>query len=275
MGLAAFGTPRFRDEFAKLITIHRDGSFELAMPYFAFHTDTELGFGPKLETLLGPRRAPGRPWDLEAVADDRRYADVAATLQAVTEDALLALAARRAGAHGCRRALPRRRRRAQRCRERAAAARERASADLRAARRRRRRWSARRGDPRRLELDGKRPPPMRSAALGQAPCRRHGARPGGAARSRSRPTRRRPRPRRRALVARGDVVAFARGRFEWGPRALGQRSILAAPRDAAMARASEPARSSVASRSARSLPPCCRSAPAPGSRARTTTWPRS
>src|SRR5262249_36489286 len=35
------------------------------------------------------------------------------------------------------------------------------------------------------------------------------------------------------LVADGQLVAFARGRFEWGPRALGQRSILAAPREAA------------------------------------------
>jgi carbamoyltransferase len=30
-------------------------------------------------------------------------------------------------------------------------------------------------------------------------------------------------------VARGEIVAFCQGRFEWGPRALGQRSILADP----------------------------------------------
>src|SRR5262249_39046789 len=32
------------------------------------------------------------------------------------------------------------------------------------------------------------------------------------------------------LLERGKIVAVARGRFEWGPRALGQRSILALPR---------------------------------------------
>ncbi|HEU4728363.1 MAG TPA: carbamoyltransferase C-terminal domain-containing protein, partial [Kofleriaceae bacterium] len=34
-----------------------------------------------------------------------------------------------------------------------------------------------------------------------------------------------------ALVGAGKIVAFCQGRFEWGPRALGQRSILANPAD--------------------------------------------
>jgi carbamoyltransferase len=33
------------------------------------------------------------------------------------------------------------------------------------------------------------------------------------------------------LIAAGKIVAFCQGRFEWGPRALGQRSILANPAD--------------------------------------------
>ena len=32
-----------------------------------------------------------------------------------------------------------------------------------------------------------------------------------------------------ALLAKGEVVAFVQGRFEWGPRALGHRSLLALP----------------------------------------------
>ena len=113
MGLAAFGTPRFRDEFAKLIALHRDGSFELAMPYFAFHTDTEIGFGPKLEALLGPRRPPEKPWDLTGSTEDRRYADVAATLQASPRTRCSRWRARE-GAHRRRRPLPRGRGRPQR-----------------------------------------------------------------------------------------------------------------------------------------------------------------
>jgi len=74
---------RFRDELGKLLILRADGSFELGLAYFAFTTDVELGFGPRLERLLGPRRAPGKPWDLEGDEEDRRYADVAATLAQV------------------------------------------------------------------------------------------------------------------------------------------------------------------------------------------------
>ncbi len=91
MGLAAWGTPRFVDAFAKIITLHGDGSYELDLRYFAHMADAELGFGPELECLLGPRRPPGRPWDLEDSAD-LRYADIAASLQATLEAAMLGLA---------------------------------------------------------------------------------------------------------------------------------------------------------------------------------------
>jgi carbamoyltransferase len=91
MGLAAYGTPRLRDEFARLVQLHDDGTFELGLPYFAYFADTELGFGPAMERLLGPRRPPHRPWNLDDPAD-QRYADIAATLQQVTEEAVLGLA---------------------------------------------------------------------------------------------------------------------------------------------------------------------------------------
>jgi carbamoyltransferase len=232
MGLAAFGAPRFRQEFDKLITIHRDGSFELAMPYFAFHTDTEIGFGPKLDELLGPRRPPGRPWDLTGSAEDRRYADVAATLQAVTEDALLAIAAHakaRTGADDLCLAGGV----ALNCVANARMLRDGgfervfvqpAAGDAGGAL-----GAAILGA---IDLDGKRPSPMKTAALGRPLSNdvvldlatRLGvdhARPDDV------------HDRAAELVADGHLVGFARGRFEWGPRALGQRSILAAPRDAA------------------------------------------
>ena len=98
MGLAAFGTPTFRDEFGKLLKLDAtSGAFELGLEYFDSHTNTEVGFSTRLEALLGPRRAPGTPWSLDAEVipeADQRAADIAATLQAVLEDALLGLARR-------------------------------------------------------------------------------------------------------------------------------------------------------------------------------------
>jgi carbamoyltransferase len=41
-------------------------------------------------------------------------------------------------------------------------------------------------------------------------------------------------PRVAAALAAGEIVAWFQGRMEWGPRALGNRSFLADPRDAAM-----------------------------------------
>lgn len=232
MGLAAFGTPRYRDEFAKLATIHRDGSFELGMPYFAFHTDTDIGFGPKLEALLGPRRTPGRPWDVSAPGD-RHYADVAATLQAVVEDAMLAIAAHARARTGAD-ALCLAGGVALNCVANARILRESgftrmfvqpAAGDAGGAL-----GAAMLGA---IEADGRRPRPMSTAALGCGVSNDaaidlatrlgvHHATPDDVL------------DQAASLIARGKVVALARGRFEWGPRALGQRSILAAPRDAAM-----------------------------------------
>ena len=62
-------------------------------------------------------------------------------------------------------------------------------------------------------------------------------------------------PRDRAAVADGKVVGWFQGRMEWGPRALGDRSIVCDPRRADMKRSSTP-RSNAARASGRSRPRC-------------------
>lgn len=229
MGLAAWGRPHLRDAFSKIVTLHADGSYTLDLACFAHMSDAALGFGPGLERILGPRRPPGRPWDLADPAD-RRYADVAATLQAVLEDALLGLARRArslTNSHNLclaggvalnARANARLRREAGFDRVFVQPAAGDAGGALGAALI----ASQRLGDPR--------PPALRSAALG-LPI--DAARGHDVARALGLSVRRLDDPAATTarLLAEDRVVAHARGRFEWGPRALGQRSLLARPRD--------------------------------------------
>ncbi|MCA9570860.1 MAG: hypothetical protein KC656_23625, partial [Myxococcales bacterium] len=79
MGLAAFGEPRYREVFAKILRPAEAGAFTVDPAPFAGFLDPERGFGPGLCDLLGPAREPGRPWDLDSPELTAR-ADVAATL---------------------------------------------------------------------------------------------------------------------------------------------------------------------------------------------------
>ncbi len=87
MGLAAYGKPSYAEAFEQLCTIEQDASLRLDMRYFAFQRHPERSFSKALEQLLGPARAPGA--ELQP-----HHADIAATLQALTERYLLALAER-------------------------------------------------------------------------------------------------------------------------------------------------------------------------------------
>src|SRR5216117_2422110 len=106
MGMAPFGKPRYVDKVHKLIGLQRDGSFELNMDYFSFHWSTERTFSRKFVDLFGAPRDPAAPFFTptsgypsyfgerpgnydELAARNQYYADVAASIQAVTEEALL------------------------------------------------------------------------------------------------------------------------------------------------------------------------------------------
>ena len=87
MGLAPFGQPVFahtiRDE---LLDLKPDGSFRLNLDCFAFHHGRRMT-SARFERLFGgPARSPGQPLT-------RREMDLAASIQAVTEEILLAMAA--------------------------------------------------------------------------------------------------------------------------------------------------------------------------------------
>jgi carbamoyltransferase len=109
MGMAPFGVPRYADEVRKLIRVHADGSFELDMDYFTFHRSTTQTYSRKFETLFGRPRDPAanfftgssgypsyfgeKPANYDALArENEHYADIAASIQLVIEETLLTMA---------------------------------------------------------------------------------------------------------------------------------------------------------------------------------------
>lgn len=96
MGLAPYGTPDRLDAMRRIVRLERDGHFTLDLTYFRHHreaapfqwddgvpTFADL-FSPALEELLGPRRAPDMPLE-------QRHMDIARSAQAMYEEAFLHL----------------------------------------------------------------------------------------------------------------------------------------------------------------------------------------
>ncbi|QLC22509.1 nodulation protein [Parasphingopyxis sp. CP4] len=86
MGLAPFGNPIFADRIRdQLIEIRADGSFALALEYFAFHNGI-TAINPLFENLFGqPMRHPDEPVT-------QHFRDIAASIQSVINDIMTTLA---------------------------------------------------------------------------------------------------------------------------------------------------------------------------------------
>ncbi len=91
MGLAGYGTPTMADKVRKLIRPTPDGAFNLDLDYFEFHTTTERSYSDRFVELFGPPRQSYQPIDLET-AEGQRFADCAASVQRVLEDTLVGMA---------------------------------------------------------------------------------------------------------------------------------------------------------------------------------------
>jgi carbamoyltransferase len=87
MGLAPYGEPRYVDRFLDLIDIKEDGSFRLNMKYFAYHYSPVESINRRLEKHLG------RPKRKKEQEIDQFYKDIAASGQKVVEDVIVKIAA--------------------------------------------------------------------------------------------------------------------------------------------------------------------------------------
>ncbi len=109
MGMAPYGKPKFLDRVRKLVKTYDDGSFRLNMEYFTYHRFLDQSFGAKFISLFGEPRPKemhfftktsgypsyfgGKPQNYEELCGlNQKYADIAASIQIFTEERILKLA---------------------------------------------------------------------------------------------------------------------------------------------------------------------------------------
>ena len=91
MGLAGYGRPTMVDKVRKVIQRTDDGAFKLDLSYFDFHTTARSSYSSRFVELFGPPRHSCDPIDLET-SEGQRFADCAASVQRVLEDTLVDIA---------------------------------------------------------------------------------------------------------------------------------------------------------------------------------------
>lgn len=109
MGMAPYGQARYVDKVWKLVQQNADGSFSLNMDYFCFHHSTDRTFSRRFVDLFGePRSSKGQfftestgfpkyfgspPANYSELArSNQHYADIAASIQRVTEELMIGMA---------------------------------------------------------------------------------------------------------------------------------------------------------------------------------------
>jgi carbamoyltransferase len=109
MGMAPYGEPKYVDKVWKLINQNSDGSFSLNMEYFSFHHSTERTYNSKFAALFGdprpekmlffteetgfPKYFGAPPSNMKEMSRlNKHYADIAASIQKVTEEVLVNMA---------------------------------------------------------------------------------------------------------------------------------------------------------------------------------------
>jgi len=88
MGLAGYGRPTMVDKVRQLIRRAPDGGFTLDLDYFEYHTTARRSYSARFVELFGPPRNPYAPIDLED-GEGVRFANCAASVQQVLEETLI------------------------------------------------------------------------------------------------------------------------------------------------------------------------------------------
>ncbi len=85
MGLAPFGNDEYLKDMRKVLRVKEDGEYDLDLSYFEFHKDNKNGVSEKFIKIFGPKRNKG-----EEITE--RHKNIARAVQIVTNEAVLRMA---------------------------------------------------------------------------------------------------------------------------------------------------------------------------------------
>ncbi len=87
MGLAPYGKPKYQNKIWQIIHRLKDGGFSIDLSYFSYHYSEKNSFSNKFIDLFGNPISPSQSYRIT-----KKAADIAASIQAVTEELLLSMA---------------------------------------------------------------------------------------------------------------------------------------------------------------------------------------
>ena len=101
MGMAPYGEPKYVDKVKQVLEIYSDGSFRLDLSYFTYHFHNKKTYSNKFVKLFGKPRDPNshfiveqKGWQTSYIEpESKHYADIAASIQKVTEEIIIKMAA--------------------------------------------------------------------------------------------------------------------------------------------------------------------------------------
>ena len=103
MGMTPYGEPKYTDMIHKILNVdYTTGAYSLNMEYFDYQRSTERSFSSKFVSLFGEPRHPDAEFfttrtnpemspNDAGVKANQHYADIAASIQKVTEDVLISI----------------------------------------------------------------------------------------------------------------------------------------------------------------------------------------
>ncbi|MGJ3238982.1 MAG: carbamoyltransferase family protein [Anaerolineae bacterium] len=103
MGMSPYGQPKYIDKIEKIINIdYSTGAYSLNMNYFDYHRSIERSYSDEFLSLFGAPRPPDADFvtlrtnpelktETAEMKQNQYYADMAASIQHVTEEALIAI----------------------------------------------------------------------------------------------------------------------------------------------------------------------------------------